>query len=276
MKVDNSQQKGQMLLIIVMLMATAITVVLAIVFNVSVDTRMAKLEEESQKALAAAQGALEEAVRTKADVSAANFSDLNLGEGITGKASVVEETGTSFVTPLMKKDEAYTFYLADYFAETGTYGANRYNGTATLLYGTESADPDECNKASFEITILYGSGNNQIKRMIVDNSGAFNGANNDIFSGNNQEKLGDVTFHCATSAIDFSGTFTSPLIMYVRVLSADTPDYSTYIGLKGSGMLKSQGIRYESEANTSTGVTKKVQLFQSYPQIPADFFTTTL
>jgi hypothetical protein len=29
-----------------------------------------------------------------------------------------------------------------------------------------------------------------------------------------------------------------------------------------------------SEAKTSTGVTKKIELFQSNPQIPSDFFVT--
>ena len=57
-------QKGQILLITVMLLATVMTIVLSVSFKSVTDTQVTKLEEESQKALAAAESAIEVALKT--------------------------------------------------------------------------------------------------------------------------------------------------------------------------------------------------------------------
>ena len=56
-------QQGQVLLITIMLLATVLTVVLAVTFKSTTETQLTKLEEESQKALAAAEAGVEVAIK---------------------------------------------------------------------------------------------------------------------------------------------------------------------------------------------------------------------
>ena len=56
-------QKGQILLITIMLVATVLTVVLAVTFKSTSETQITKLEEQSQKALTAAEAGIEAALQ---------------------------------------------------------------------------------------------------------------------------------------------------------------------------------------------------------------------
>jgi len=60
-----NREKGQVLLITIMLLAAAITVVMTIAFTATTETQITKLEEDSQKAMAAAEAALEAAIQQK-------------------------------------------------------------------------------------------------------------------------------------------------------------------------------------------------------------------
>jgi hypothetical protein len=50
---------------------------------------------------------------------------------------------------------------------------------------------------------------------------------------------------------------------------------SSKLFFSAPGNFPIQGKTVSSTATTTTGVSKKVTLFQSYPQIPAEFFTTS-
>ena len=81
------------------------------------------------------------------------------------------------------------------------------------------------------------------------------------------------------SEVTFSNQFTldtgaNNLLLLIRVLSSSPTQ--TRVGLYADGgNLPLQGRTITSEAKSPTGVTKKVQLFQSFPQIPAEFFVTS-
>ena len=264
-------KKGQVLLIVVMLLATAITVVLSISFTTTTDTKITKLEEESQKALAAAEAGIEAALETKSSVP--KLSDLAGLSGFTGSADLSTTVGKSFTSPLLQKDEQYTFYLDKYIPENSPPFENiPYNGTITVYYG--SKDVADCSNIALELTLIYDSGGYKIKRLVSD-SGDLLGANieNEWASQSNpQEKdVGGAKFFCRTKGVDIS-TYTGAKVLIVRALFGQTK-----IGFSGSDAdpdFKPQGSFITSTATSSTGVTKKVQLFQSYPQIPSEFFVT--
>jgi len=113
---DNTHQKsGQVLLIVVLLLATVVTVVMTVAFNSTSVSQIAKLEEDSQNALAAAEAGIEAAIKQPVGSSISlseieQFSDM----GITGQTTVSATAKSHFVTMLLQQDEQYTFYLADY------------------------------------------------------------------------------------------------------------------------------------------------------------------
>lgn len=250
----NHKIKSQILLIAIMILATVMTIVLSLAFQSTTETQITKLEEENQKALAAAESAIEVLLK-EATRNQVSFSDPPLtrfGNEFTGQAQIDNSASRNFLTPSLKADESYTFYLAEYNLTTNTFSPSIPQDIRICFSSSQG----------LEITLLK---NNSIKRYVVD-------ANTqrienrimplDGCPGNNQ----------------FSHSFI--------ILSSDIGNDSRLMIIKNlfssgriyfegsSSNLPTQGKRIVSTATTRSGVTKKITLFQSYPQIIGDFFYT--
>ena len=86
-----------------MLFAAAVTVVMTIAFNSTTETQITKLEEDSQKAMAAAEAALEAAIQQKSGTVALNTLPAFAGSNITGQANVVEMGGMNLLLLFYKE-----------------------------------------------------------------------------------------------------------------------------------------------------------------------------
>lgn len=254
---QNKNRKGQVLLIAVMLLATVITVVMTIAFNSTTETQVARLEADSQKALAAAEAGIEAVIKqavnsTPVDISTlGQFSD----QKISGNAQVVGLSHAFFVTPLLQKDEQYTLYLSDYPG----FG-NPWSGDLDIYSVSESG---EC--PSIEVVIITNT--NTLERSTFNTCASIiNGA---ITSSNpgTTTQIDEVNFEWK---IPTPLTITTGRVAFIKVLNGRTK-----LGFQSATTLPIQGKTVESEARTESGVVKKVQLFQSFPQLPSNFFMTS-
>lgn len=249
-------KKGQILLIAVMLLATVMTVVLSVSFKSSTDTQITKLEEESQKALAAAESAIEVALKENSSVILGSGS-LSSITGFEGTATIEATTAQTFTTPLIQKDGSYTFYIGDYDVSSKVITPVTDPNNLTLCF--ESATPNP----AIEVTLVKTG---SIKKYIIDPSSRITNAS----TGS----------PCAPDTVNYSYSTSIPSadigidgqLIHVRVLYAPTKLF-----FSRSTDLPIQGRTASSEAtsSTSTGVSKKIVLFQSYPQIPGEFFSTS-
>jgi len=245
-------KKGQVLLIVVMLLATALTLALTASYQSVTETQLTKLEEENQKALAAAEAGIEAALNQKTSINIGNLPNLS---SFTGQAEIQTTQSNQFITPLLQKDEQYMFYLANY-PNLNSY----WTGSLNIYLKTETLCP------SLELTQIKND--NSLVRNIVDPCNQITDPNNlklETTSGSYQ--LGGFNFNYKLFN-DLSINNTKLLI--VRVLFAPTR-----IGFQGSTNFLLQGTTIVSSARSTAGVAKKVQLFQSYPQIPSEFFVTS-
>ncbi len=245
-------KRGQILLITVMLLATMMTVLMSVTFQSSTETQVTKLEEESQKALAAAEAAIEASLKsgTTSIIGAGSLSSFT-GSGFTGGATVGTITSNTFTSPTVVKNGAYTFYMGDYNLTDKTIGSS-IGQDISVCFDSSSTNP------AIEITLLK---TNSVKKYVVDSNGRI--ANTLPSSGN----CGSFEYSYKISAADIGSD--SKLIV-VRLLYA-----SSKLFFSRNDDFPLQGKTITSEAKSTTGVSKKVVLFQSYPQIPAEFFTTT-
>ncbi len=279
----NINQKGQTLLIAIMLLATALTVVLAVSFRSTTETSLTKLEEEHQKALAAAEAGIQAALQK----GNTNLASLNVPTGFTGNASVSTTTKTTFVSPLLQKDEQYTFYLTSpggsvddpNFANLTSNSAFS-NLPLTICFGSSTSAP------ALDISLIRSD--KVIKYAVNPISPAYNPINptnptGPIITGSNVSTAASPAANdCPSSTVPFTNKFNIPpadvgsasLLLVVHVLSPSP--ISTYLGLQSTGgNLPFQGRTIVSNAHSPGGVSTTVQLFQSYPQIPSDFFVTS-
>ena len=281
-------QEGQVLLIIIMLLATIITVVTTVSFRSTTETQINKLEEESQKTLAAAEAGIEKAIAAKvasgnsqkfndpSDPNNLNMQNLSGIDLANSSVNVTSNTGRDFVTPLIQKDQQYTFYLSNYNNAASPPFSSPYPNQITVYYGSESG----CTTLALEITRVSGlSAPYTVSRYISDVGGgivtnpAGSGTNN--VQGGSGATIGNVIFNCRTTGIPWTA---NTILMIVRTLGNTAAEGRTKLAIRGSSAVLSlppQGKYIVSEAKSQSGVIKKIQLFQSLPQIPAEFFVST-
>ncbi len=247
-------KQGQALLVTVMLLATAITIVLSLSFRSTTETQVTKLQEENQKALAAAQAGIDAVLKSGTNGSTIAIGNLPNMTDISGNATVSTVTGDTFITPLLQTDEAYTFYMADY--SNGAFSSD-WNGSLDIYFQSETNCP------ALELTFIKDD--NSLSRYLMDPCNLVQGASKTPTT--NGGTINGINFTYKNSS--------SFAVANTRLIIARSLFASTKIGLSGLS-LKSQGKTVTSTAKSNTGVTKTIQLFQSYPQIPADFFVTSL
>jgi hypothetical protein len=266
MKSNRKNNQGQVLLIIVMLLATTLTLIFTVSFKSNVDTQLSKLEEESQKALAAAEAGIELALKSGENgtirLGLSSFSGLAIG-GYATTSAVVKN---NFIAPYIEKDEQYTFYLGEYNLVSNTFG-NSTNQDITICY---TGNP------SFTATLVKGSG---ILRYVVNppSGGIFNNGNVTISDVDDQGTGCPVP---ENSSISFKNAkrvtiLASDISTNSKFITIKALGEGSYLGFIANATFPSQGKTVTSEVTTNAGIVKKIELFQSYPQIPAEFFTTT-
>jgi hypothetical protein len=259
------------------------TIVLSTSFKSTTETQISKLQEDSQRSFAAAQAGIDAALKKGDNVNIADLKDVG---NFTGSAQITtDNTKTVFVSPLQNKDQEYTFYLDNYNNSVDSSGnsswsfANSpYSGNVRIFYGSENGS--NCSQMALAITIIYGdSPTYQVTNYIADGGRMFNGNQpNNIFTNISGGPYEGANFICSTSNISFgsgAGAIAKPKIMVVRFISTGVSSTKLAFVGSGGGPLKAQGKVVESTATSDTNVTKKVRLFQSYPQIPAEFFVTS-
>lgn len=252
------------MLIVLMVIATALTIAFSVSFSSRLNTQTAKLEEESQKALAAAEAAL--------DATLNNGAAVNLGtlggdfSGFTGGATIVTTASNQFITPLLRSDGQYTFYLADYQLNTNSFSNYWKHDISAIYFQSESSGC--ANNSAVELTLIKAD-NSVGQRYIIDPCSRIENNTGALATTAGGSFL-NVSFAYKTTTTVTIGSDTK--VMLVRVIGA-----ATKIGLETAAAtpFPLQGKTIISEAKTTTGVTKKIQLFQSFPQIPADFFVTS-
>jgi hypothetical protein len=141
--------------------------------------------------------------------------------------------------------------------DTKIIGAST-NQNITLCFQSGTINP------AIEVTLVKSSG---VKKYVIDDpsssriDNALDASTIPCFNG--------YVFSYPVPGVDIG---TDGQFLLVRVLYA-----STKLFFSRSSDLPRQGrtIISEAKSSTSTGVSKKVVLFQSYPQIPTDFFNTS-
>ncbi|HRN69720.1 MAG TPA: hypothetical protein PLS49_00920, partial [Candidatus Woesebacteria bacterium] len=207
------------------------------------------------------------------------FSTLGIGlPGIDAAESTVTVTSTggqNFVSPLVKKDSQYTFYLSDY-----PFGSNYYTGSDLYIYfggsssgcGTAGNNGADRTLPAIEITTLTNT--NTVSRTIVEPCTSFtHRIQNTTITGTSVTAPQQIF-----SGYTFRQRYLYTLPANTRLLVVRPIFGETYVGFYTNNPNISfpiQGKTITSTAISTTGISKTVTLFRSNPQLPADFFVTS-
>jgi len=261
LKVSRSES-GQVLLILVLVASVLLTIGLSLVENTVQDTQTAKLEEDSKRAEAAADAGIDAAIETGSSVTGSNFVNLfRAGTDISGSAVDSSSSGATFDTPVIPKDQQYTFYASGYNEATETI-TGTFSDTFRISRLTPSSnDCGGVGQMIVELTAMSTT-TGVVRRYLIDPCGV--------------ATTGSSTL---TTSFDASINIGSAFqLLFVRVVATnDSFGGATFrLTRETGGNWPQQGRTIVSTAETASGVQKTSQLFVSYPQIPADFFVMSM
>ncbi len=255
-------EKGQAFLIVVLVMVVALTVGLSVASRSITNLRTSTEEANSQKALAAAEAGIEQAIKNNASIGESSFAN-----NATYQTDITQVNGINMLlyggNPVLQ-DNGIDIWLSEYSANSANlFTTNLWTGNLTIKWGVSS---DSCSNAAIEFVLIYGSKvSPQVKRYAFDPCLTRKNVNNFTSATSARSTTSGKDFYYEAQIPVSSG-----LIGRVVPLYANTP-----FALTGNIALPSQGSTVTS-VGKSGGTERKVNVFQGYPEIPSEYFLYNL
>lgn len=259
--------RGQALLIVVLVMVVALTVGLSIASRTIINLKTSTEEANSQKALSAAEAGIEQAIKSNQigiNVANGTFTDTKASY----QTSVTAVSGTSFLinggNPVLQ-DNGADLWLSNYSSDPNQIFSNPWTGTLTVAWGNSS---DPCSNSALEIIIISGATKQSAtsKRYVFDACSSRGSSNHFTQVSLSQTTILGKTFYFQSTPISVSSGFLGRIIPLY---------FNTVIGTTGNVALPSQGTIITS-TGTLGPTTRKVNVYQGYPEIPSEYFPYNL
>lgn len=252
-------QKGQVLLIVVLVMIVVLTVGLSVASRSITNLRTSTEEINSQKALSAAEAGIEQALQTNTSIANGSFSNNTIYN-----TNVTEVLGTSFLLNggnTIPKDDGVDLWLSLYSTDPARLYQNPWSGNLTIYWGDSTGS---CNNAALELTVISGTKSSPgLNKYAFDPCQARANGNHFSLASSVGANI-DIKSFSYSAAIN---NIASGLIIRVAPLYAGTS-----IGVIGSQALPSQGFLIKS-TGSSGSTQRKVNVYKGYPQLPSQYFS---
>ncbi|MDO8460957.1 MAG: PilX N-terminal domain-containing pilus assembly protein [bacterium] len=277
-------ERGQALLIVVLVMVVVLTVGLSVASRSIVNLRLSSEDQQSQRAFSAAEAGIDIALKTGVAPS-----PVQLGNNAEIKEVRVNPiSGNSFLlnggNPVIK-DEGIDVWLVAH-NEDNEKTINYLNPPDpdffTLYWGNSS---DGCSNAALEVIVVSGSSASSAtaKRYAYDPCSQRQDSNKFSLANSGQKSIEGKTFFYNTNVTgnDRIPRITDGLVVRVIPLYSSTP-MALFMCNPGQGQesqnctpLPLQGKQIES-TGVSGETTRKISLFQGYPSLSSEFFNHIL
>lgn len=263
-------QKGQALLIVLLVMVVGLTVGLSLATRSVTDIKISTQLEESSRAFSAAEAGIESALKGEVATGACS-GDVTVTPNVTYNACVETAGGTASPLSLGKIGiaDTYTVWLVWHKNDgsldlTPPYTNSPYSGTSIDVCWQKTEGTIE---PAMEITLIYkdAGGSYKVQRGAYDPSLATRLPPNNFSATSNID--------CGLSSLGFSygTTFSFPLDLNIPIALRLRPFYAdSNVGIRPLVDLPSQGLLIISTGRLGD-TRRKVQVIQSYPQLPAIF-----
>lgn len=266
---NDNGQRGQVLLISLLVLSVATTVVLSLIGRSTTDVTISNQISESSRAFSAAEAGIEQALKTGAGSSGAQV----LATGVTynvSKADVGGAAGAYVFPKKISRSVVETLWLVNHNAngtlnEIPTYTASGID----VCWSSETITP------AMIVSVVYKTvgGQYRVGRGAYDPNNSRTLTNK--FSGVTAPTggCGEGTGTTYKQTITF-GSFTPPinpasdtlLMLRLQPVYADTS-----LAVNASGALPLQGSKLESSGMSESGIIRKIVVHQQYRSLPAVF-----
>lgn len=270
-----SYQRGQVLLAIVLVVTVVLTVSMSVMTRSIVNLKLSSEEDQSQKALSAAEAGIEQSL------NAANSGSFSGGFGNSAAFSTntSQVGGNNFLLnngKVVVKNEGADIWLSDYASVfninnngQGNGNNNQWNGTLTIFWGSSSdncASSETVNTmAAIEIIVLSGTMNNPMAQHYVYDPCPGRRAQNNFSLPQGGGSVASQSFaYSAQITVNTDGYVARIIPLYAN----------TYVGVQNNPVLPAQGTLIDSTGSVGE-VKRKVSVYKANPFLPSEFFTYT-
>jgi len=262
-------ERGQILLIVVLVMVTALTIALSVAARSITNTRSSEEAANSEQAFSAAEAGIEKSLASNTAASGTFSNNASYTTTFVTVAGV--EFPLNNGSPVLK-DEPADLWLSTYPAYT-----SQRSGNVTVYWGTASdnCNPNESSNSMAALEIIVFSGtlaSPQTTRYAVDPCVARSLSNNFQNVGAGGGTIAGVTYNYKTTFVVNSGLF-------VRIIPLYAPTIIAVSGCDGSNAnctpFPTQGTLIQA-VGTVANTERKIQSYRYYPQLPAEILQYSL
>lgn len=274
-------QKGQSILIVVLVMVVALTVGLSVASRTITNLKISTEEENSQRAFSAAEAGVEEAIKSGC------ITPIPPGTGCTSIADSFSENKSSFNTQisvvsgdeflvnggnLVEMDDGTDVWFVPHKQDgTPDYSNPNWTGNLTIFWGSSSdvcsSDASLNTMAALEIILLSGTINNPVSTRFAVDPCADRIAHNNFSQAQAGGTVAGKNFAFKTSINVGSPGFLARIVPLY---------HSASMGISGNGTaLPQQGQKIES-TGVSGLTNRKISYYKGYLEVPAEFFQFVL
>lgn len=236
-------QPGQVLILVLLVVVVSLTIGLSVASRNITNLRTATQTEQSQRAFSAAEAGIEH-VLAKGDPASFNEKSIDVN-GITANLVVTAKT-------------VYTRTID--VGDIGQIDLSHASGSLVRIEWEKTGTSEENNIADLELVEVYGSGSYSQNRVALkgsDRSGESGFVNpSGCTPSADYKKCHLYTFHANSQ------------ILRIRPFWSKA---SVQVSPGGNNSIGTQSYDITSVASTDNGVTRKVQVNKTLPQLPAVF-----
>ncbi len=278
------KQKGQVILILILVMTVALSIGLSIVQKSLLDVSTASKVEQSSRAFSAAEAGIEKALRGDTTLQSflgnnSKIAEIQDSGAIPPSASLGTWQEALQYPPLGKEDVAQ-IWLADLNSSSNPPPAVYQQQTLSVYWGNSESD-----KAALELTLIYYNGTSyQSRKWYLDNANATRNPSNGFegVSCPGTYTLGAITYQCRKTLGDGTGINNDPLpssspnilvLIRARMLynSTSQPFAIRAVGTCGAACSLPSQARNITSTGVAADTRRKVQLFQLNKVVPFYF-----
>lgn len=274
-------QKGQVLLIIVLVMVVSLTVGLSVALRSVTNLRTSTEEENSQRAFSAAEAGIERAMSTGCVTpTPPGTGCVAIADSFTNNSSfstsVVSESGDKVLLNggnFIEKNDGIDVWLINHISDTTPDYSSPWSGNRITIYWGSSSDDctlgSTVTMAALEIVVISGTKDSPVStRYAYDPCPDRRSLNQFDSPSSGGGTVNGKTFEYKKTIDITSGLVVRIVPLYAKISIGVT---GCNAGGQNCTALPSQGKKIESVGISST-TTRKIIVFQGYPSLPSEFF----
>lgn len=274
----HSNQQGQALLIVVLVMVVSLTIGLSVVSRSITNLRVTNEQEQSQRAFSAAEAGIEQALKTGVGIA----EEKSLGNNASIKSLTVEQVGgiSTFLLNggnIVPKDEGTDVWLSN----SPDYSSPKSPEHFSLYWGSPNDNCTTSLPAAIEVIVISGGKNSPTStRYAFDPCSRGNSFTTPESGSTSEYTIAGKTFKYRTPVNGNdritvnSGLIARIIPLYANaVVGVDTcnPGNRQPCSNNPNNILPLQAKKLESTGVSGT-TTRKITVFQGFPKLPSQFF----